>query len=116
MNNYSADLLQALLNLLIPIVAGIFIGMVFFYSLLRTVQKGTVSDHPLLWFIGGFVLRMSFALGGFYLIAQGQWQSILACLFGFILGRLLFNQIGLKPAKVNKQTELSKEMDSAFKS
>jgi F1F0 ATPase subunit 2 len=118
MNNPHPDLVLTLLNLLGPMVAGIFIGLVFFYSLWLTVQKGSVSNHPLRWFLGGFLLRMSFAITGFYFVGQGQWQSFVACLLGFMLSRLLVGRLSLKPSNLQEhaaQAKVSKEMDHAIK-
>jgi hypothetical protein len=36
---------------------------------------------------------MAFALCGFYLIAMGNWQLLLASLCGFIIGRVFICQI-----------------------
>ena len=34
------------------------------------------------------VLRIGVALGGFYLVAGGDWARMLLCLLGFLLARL----------------------------
>lgn len=117
MNDLTPDLV--FLNLLGPMLAGIFIGLVFFYSLWLTVKKGTISSHPLSWFLGGFVFRMSFVIAGFYLVSQGQWQSLVACLLGFTLGRLLVGRLSLKATNIpepNNQAPMDKEIGHATKS
>jgi F1F0 ATPase subunit 2 len=39
--------------------------------------------------MGSLLLRMSIAVGGFYLIGREHWQRMLMCLLGFIIARLV---------------------------
>ncbi|EMI47026.1 putative membrane protein [Rhodopirellula sp. SWK7] len=47
------------------------------------------SRHAALWFIGSLVLRVGIALTGFYLVGRHDWQLLLACLFGFVIARVV---------------------------
>ena len=70
-------------------LTGIGLGFIFFGGLWFTVSKGVASDQPALWFLGSLLLRMSVVLAGFYLISDGRWERMLACLMGFGLARLI---------------------------
>lgn len=86
-------------TLVLALVAGIFLGGIFFGGLWWTVQKVVSSPHPALWSLGSLLLRTSVALTGFYLIAHDHWERLLGCLLGFILARLMV--IRLTRAAVN---------------
>ncbi len=81
--------MNSLIGLFIALMAGLSLGGFFFGGLWWTVQKGLASSHPALWFFGSTMFRTSFVLGGFYLIGYGAWTRLLACLLGFVLGRIL---------------------------
>ena len=68
------------LTLVLAWVAGGALGAMFFGGLWWTVQKALSSTRPALWFFGSLLLRMSLALAGFYFVAGGHWQRLLACL------------------------------------
>jgi len=76
-------------------VAGLLLGGIFFGGLGWTVRKGVASQRPALWFVGSFVLRTGVVVAGFYVVSDGHWQRLLACLFGFVVARLIV--IGLTP-------------------
>lgn len=69
--------------------AGLMLGAFFFGVLWWTVRKGVSSRQPALWFAGSLLLRMSIVLAGFYFVSGGRGDRLLACLFGFAIGRLL---------------------------
>ena len=68
--------------------AGIVLGCIFYGGLWLTVSKGLSSAHAHWWFLGSFWLRLIIALGGFYIITQGQLENLLACFAGFMLARI----------------------------
>ncbi len=70
-------------------VAGGVLGGIFFATLWWTVRMGAASQRPGLWFFGSLLLRMGITLSGFYLVGAGDWQRLLACLFGFVIARFL---------------------------
>ena len=74
-------------------VAGLFLGAMFFGGLWWTVCKGASSPHPALWFFGSLLLRMSFALAGFYFVGRGHWERLLVCLLGFVMARLIVTRL-----------------------
>lgn len=75
------------LMLLPVLLAGVLLGSIFFGGLWWTVRKGVASEQPVFWFLGSLLLRMTVALVVFYLVSGGQWQRLLLCLAGFVLGR-----------------------------
>ena len=77
------------LSLMLAGVAGVFLGVLFFGGLWWTVQKGVSSQWTAVWFFGSLLLRTSIALAGFYFIADGRWERLLACLLGFVAARLI---------------------------
>ena len=76
------------LVLLLALVAGIFLGAIFFGGLWWTVRRGLVSQQPAFWFIGSMLLRIGIVVPGFYYVMQGDWRRLVACLAGFLLARI----------------------------
>lgn len=68
-------------------LAGVVIGVAFFTGLWWSVRRGLASPRPGLWLLGSLLLRLALALAGFYWVGGGEWQRLLACLAGFLLGR-----------------------------
>lgn len=75
--------------LLAPALAGVALGLAFYASLWWSVRRGLAGDGPLRWFVAAPLLRGGAALAGFYLAGAGDWRRLLACLAGFVLGRML---------------------------
>ena len=81
------------LTLALALVAGVLLGAIFFGGLWWTVRKGSVCQRPALLFLSSFLLRTSIALAGLYFVAGGHWARLLACLFGFIIARLIVTKL-----------------------
>ncbi len=77
------------LSLIVPFLAGLALGAIFFSSLWWSVKKVVSSTHPIFWFVSLLLLRMSVTLAGFYWATSGQWKRLVACLAGFILARTI---------------------------
>jgi F1F0 ATPase subunit 2 len=75
------------------LLAGVLLGAVFFGGLWWTVQKGLTSNNPALWFFGSTLLRMSFAVAGFYFVSSGDWRRLLLCLLGFFIARVVATRL-----------------------
>jgi F1F0 ATPase subunit 2 len=75
--------------LVLALLAGAMLGAFFFGGLWWTVQRGTASDRPALWFLVSLLLRTGVVLGGFYAVAQGHWSSLAASLLGFLIARVI---------------------------
>ena len=77
------------LTLVMAWVVGAVLGAIFFGGLWLTVGKGVSSERPALWFFVSLLLRMTIALGGFYLVGGHHWERLLLCLLGFVAARLV---------------------------
>jgi len=98
------------LTLVLAWVAGGALGAMFFGGLWWTVQKALSSKRPAFWFFGSLLLRMSLTLAGFYFVAGGHWQRLLACLLGFVIARLIVTRV-IGPTR--KPTYLAQEASDA---
>jgi F1F0 ATPase subunit 2 len=86
-------------------VAGLIMGAIFFGGLWWTVRKGVSSQRPALWFVGSFVLRTGVVVAGFYVVSDGHWQRLLACLVGFAVARFIVTWLTPPPiAALNTRT------------
>jgi F1F0 ATPase subunit 2 len=74
--------------LVLPLLAGAFLGTVFFGGLWWTIRKGVSSKQPAALFFFSLFLRTGIALAGFYFVARGDWRRVLSCLVGFMLARV----------------------------
>ncbi len=84
--------------------AGVLLGLLFFGGLWWTLRRGLASQRAALWFFGSLVLRTGLVLAGFYLVFDGQWQRLLACVLGFTLARLLVTRLTRPPAASQSRT------------
>src|SRR5689334_22380646 len=89
------------LTLILPLVVGVLLGAIFFGGLWWTVRKGLSSNQPALWFVGSQLVRTSITLAGFYFIAGGRWERLLACLCGFVMARLVVTRL-MRPSGENQ--------------
>ena len=87
------------LMLMLACLAGFVIGMIFFGGLWWTLRRALWSKVPALWFIGSLLARMTLVIAGFYLVSDHRWERLLACLMGFILGRLMATRFTRAPSK-----------------
>ena len=69
--------------------AGAALAILFFGGLWWTIARGIASPRPALWFAVSLLLRASLVLSGIYLVGQGDWRRIVACLAGFAMTRPL---------------------------
>ena len=95
------------LTLALAWVAGAGLGAFFFGGLWWTVRKVASSRRPALWFFASALLRMGIALAGFYLVAGGQWERLIACLLGFVMSRLAVTWLTQLPGQSHPPAEAS---------
>jgi F1F0 ATPase subunit 2 len=91
------------LTLALAGVAGGLLGAIFFGGLWWTVRRAVSSPRAALWFLGSGLLRMSVVLAGFYFVAGGQWQRLVAGLAGFILARLVVVRLTRAPVETQNR-------------
>ncbi len=101
-----------ILTLVLALNGGALLGVFFFGGLWWTVHKGVVSERPALWFLGSLLLRTSLILAGFYLVSQGHWSRLVACLVGFLVARILVVR-RLTHAPSEEQAPLEEETNIA---
>jgi F1F0 ATPase subunit 2 len=75
--------------LLIPFVLGGLIGWVYFTGLWETVRRLPDANSPYGLMIFSFAGRSLFALGGFFILTDGQWERATAALLGFFIMRVI---------------------------
>lgn len=77
--------------------AGLGLGVFFFAGLWWTIRRGGSAQRPALLFLGSLLLRMGIVLTGFYLVSDGDWQRLLVCLLGFVIGRSILTRFAGPP-------------------
>ena len=77
--------------------AGLLLGAIFFGGLWWTVRVGVASSRPALLFLGSLLLRTVVVVAGFYFVGDGHWQRLLACLFGFVVARIIVMRLASPP-------------------
>lgn len=80
------------------LLGGLLIGVVFFGGLFWTIQRLPTAQNPALLFFVSFVVRTAIALGGFYVVAAGNWQRVLVAAVGFFVARVILVR-ALNPAQ-----------------
>lgn len=70
-------------------IVGAALGAFFFGGLWWTIRRGARSSYPALLFTGSALVRTGVVLVGFFIISDGHWERLLACLAGFVVLRLV---------------------------
>ena len=73
----------------VPLVAGAFIGLLYFGGLWATVRRLPSAGRPALLAFASFALRMSVAVAGFALLLDGDARRAAVALVGFLVVRTL---------------------------
>lgn len=75
-------------EILLAFLAGAGLGAVYVLALWGAVSDLVRARRPALWLVGGALLRLGVVLGAFYLVMDGSWQRLVACLAGFLVVRV----------------------------
>lgn len=79
--------------------AGFGLGLFYFYGLWLTVRRLPSCRSPVPVLVVSFIVRTVAVLGGFFLVMDGRWERMMACLCGFFLARVaLFSRLRPEPA------------------
>ncbi len=97
--------MNELLDLIPPLAAGVVLGAIFFGGLWWTIRQGLSSQRPALLFLASMLLRSSLAVSGFYFVARGHWEKLLACLLGFLMARLIVTLLTRTPNQTHPAQE-----------
>ena len=79
------------------LLAGVLLGAFFFGGLWWTIRSRSPSQWSGLLFSASFLLRMTVAVTGFYVVSHGEWRKLLACLVGFLLARIAVTRLTRLP-------------------
>lgn len=104
-------MVNEIFNLIPSFIAGLVLGIIFFVGLWWTVKKGISAKQPALLFLGSFFFRIAIVLVGFYFIAEGHSDHLLACFIGFITARYIVTWLADPP--VEPQTRPTEELEDA---
>jgi F1F0 ATPase subunit 2 len=80
-------------QLSLAFVAGAALGAVYLAVLWATVRRVTTSRRPNALLFTSATLRIGLLLAGWYWVADGRWDGLLACLLGFIAVRLVATRL-----------------------
>jgi F1F0 ATPase subunit 2 len=94
-------------SIVLSLFVGTSLGIVFFGGLWWTVRRGLSSESPALLFVGSLFLRTMITLAGFYFVSRGDWLRLMACLFGFVLARILTSRLTRIP--IVRKTQVLEE-------
>jgi F1F0 ATPase subunit 2 len=78
-----------LVTLALAILTGAVLGAAYLGALWINVQQVTRARRPGMVLAIGAAIRIGLLLGAFYLVADGDWRRLVACLSGFLLARLI---------------------------
>jgi F1F0 ATPase subunit 2 len=76
--------------------AGAILGLLFYGGLWMTVRALPVTRHPIALTLSSVTLRTAAVLSGLWLVAGGRWQNALACVAGFVIGRIAVSRVVLR--------------------
>lgn len=102
--NYSGFDLSQWPVLLIILLVGWILGLLFYGSLWLTTSRVLHSKHPVVWVLGGFVLRMALVLPALYWVSDARWERLLVCVAGFLIARPLVIRLSVKWQPISPTT------------
>ena len=75
-------------SLVIAFLAGMALGGLYLALLWNSVHRLARSRRPALTLVGGALFRVAGVVALFYLVMDGRWERLLACLAGFVIVRV----------------------------
>ena len=94
------------------LASGVVLGAIYFGGLWLTVRRVPLVRQPALLLLGSFLLRSAVVLLGFYVVMDGRWERLVACMIGFLLARTLFLHCLRNVGQVSQPPTLSVEPKS----
>ena len=92
-----------LAGLALSLVVGMGLGVIFFGGLWLTLVKLPTTRWPVLMALGSLMGRIGITVLGFYLVMDGWWPRLLACVLGFIVTRqLMIRRLGVTQLPVEQ--------------
>ncbi len=77
----------SVVSMLASAFSGSALGLFYFGGLWLTIRRIASSRRPGMLMLVSFIIRLLVTLCGFYLVMDGRWERILACLVGFLVVR-----------------------------
>jgi F1F0 ATPase subunit 2 len=81
--------MSEIIRLILALLAGVLLGSLFFGGLWWTINRSLVSAQPAVLILGSFMLRTLVTVAGFYVALHAGWQSLVACMVGFLVARIV---------------------------
>ena len=94
--------MNTLISYVLIFLAGVGLGIAYFAVLWVVVNKLTRIKYPGVFVFFTFLGRIALLLLLFYWLTQATWLSLVICLLGFVLGRIVFLR------KIKLGTKISK--------
>ncbi len=79
-------------SFILSFAAGVVLGILFYGGLWITVRALMVTRYPVAITLGSLLFRTGAVLAGVVLVTRGQWQNAVACLVGFVIGRIVVSR------------------------
>ncbi len=80
---------HVIVDLVLAGFAGLVMGLAYFGSLWLTVRGVPTAERPLRRLLFGSLVRLAILLPALYLVMDGRWERLLACLAGFLIARFV---------------------------
>jgi F1F0 ATPase subunit 2 len=94
----AGSIVRAVQDLLVPAAAGAGLGGVYFFLLWRSTRTFSRGRRSVAWLLGGTLVRIAALVAAFFLVMDGQWERLLACLAGFVAARfVMIRRYGSRP-------------------
>lgn len=74
---------------IVALAIGAVLGAFYFGGLWITVRRVAAAPQPEFLLFASYLLRVGVVLLGFYLVMDGRWERLAACIAGFLLARTL---------------------------
>ena len=75
--------------LVVPAAVGGLLGVAYFGALWLGLRRLPRVAQPGRWLALGAALRLAALLPALYLVMDGRWERLVACLLGFVATRLV---------------------------
>lgn len=80
-------------------ICGMVLGLFYFGGLWLTVKRLPLAARPALLTLCSYLIRLGVTCAGFYALAAGSWERLLAELCGFIMMRIILVRLWKPVAK-----------------
>lgn len=91
------------------LLIGIALGVFYYWGLWVTTRSLITSQRPAWLLALSFVARAGLVLLAFYLVMDGRWERLLACMAGFLLARtILIRQLHPDVEEIPQPTNVRK--------